>query len=419
MTSPKPSSTQTRNRSGRLFVGLGALISFFTASTLGVAPAYADVAVTPSSGTFSLSGAGYGHGHGMSQYGAYGAAQKGLTWQRILAFYYPGTTLSTLKAGTTIRVWITGDSDNNLRVVPSSGLTLTDSSGGSLTLPTGSRYRVWRVTRSGAGMRLHYRTATGTWTPKATGLAAGTWTFKNTARLVRVQMPNGSAKELRGTVSFVQRTVGGRTVNRLSMESYLKSVVPSEMPTSWAANAVRSQSVAARTYAARIKVAAVAGTGYDICDTTSCQVYRGYAHISAGGVKTRYEDANGNAAIKATAGRILKYGSTVAFTQFSSSNGGHSAQGGYAYLSARVDPYDKVPAVNTWARTLTTKSIAARWPGVGTVQQLQVTKRDGDGRWGGRILLVKIIGDTKSVTVSGPTFRMALGLRSTLFTIAP
>ena len=40
-------------------------------------------------------GAGFGHGIGMSQYGAYGFAQKGAEYERILAHYYRGTRLSS------------------------------------------------------------------------------------------------------------------------------------------------------------------------------------------------------------------------------------------------------------------------------------------------------------------------------------
>ena len=44
--------------------------------------------------TFVITGHGWGHGVGMSQYGAYGYAQHGSTYQQILAHYYPGTTLA-------------------------------------------------------------------------------------------------------------------------------------------------------------------------------------------------------------------------------------------------------------------------------------------------------------------------------------
>ena len=44
--------------------------------------------------TFVIRGHGYGHGVGMGQWGAYGAAKAGLTYDKILAFYYPGTKLA-------------------------------------------------------------------------------------------------------------------------------------------------------------------------------------------------------------------------------------------------------------------------------------------------------------------------------------
>ena len=43
--------------------------------------------------TFVISGRGWGHGVGMAQWGAYGYAQRGWTYDKILAHYYTGTTL--------------------------------------------------------------------------------------------------------------------------------------------------------------------------------------------------------------------------------------------------------------------------------------------------------------------------------------
>jgi stage II sporulation protein D len=46
---------------------------------------------------FQVSGRGFGHGLGMSQYGAYGLARQGYTYQQILAHYYTGTTLARIQ----------------------------------------------------------------------------------------------------------------------------------------------------------------------------------------------------------------------------------------------------------------------------------------------------------------------------------
>ncbi|RYE77463.1 MAG: hypothetical protein EOO74_06850, partial [Myxococcales bacterium] len=65
-------------------------------------------------GNLPLQGHGYGHGHGMSQYGAAGAASKGLNESQILAFYYPGTRLATFTAN--VAVLISADTTDDLIV---------------------------------------------------------------------------------------------------------------------------------------------------------------------------------------------------------------------------------------------------------------------------------------------------------------
>src|SRR5207247_6871584 len=56
--------------------------------------------------TFFISGHGWGHGIGMSQYGAYGYAQHGWTYDRIVKHYYTGTTIGKATR-TPVRVLLT------------------------------------------------------------------------------------------------------------------------------------------------------------------------------------------------------------------------------------------------------------------------------------------------------------------------
>lgn len=56
----------------------------------------ANFSVTYASGTFTFSVKGYGHGVGMSQVGAISMAEQGESYTRILSWYYPGSSLSTL-----------------------------------------------------------------------------------------------------------------------------------------------------------------------------------------------------------------------------------------------------------------------------------------------------------------------------------
>ena len=366
--------------------------------------AYAESAISPKSGNFTVRGSGFGHGWGMSQYGAYGAARKGLGWEQILGFYYPGTKLTKMASGTKLRVWVTGDNDGTLRVRPASGLTVSDSNGEKFKVPKGSKYRSWRISRSGSGYKLTYRNSSGNNVSVSTGLSSGTWSFSSSSKIIEVIMPSGSVRPYRGSVALVKRGSSGRTVNRVSLEDYVKGVVASEMPTSWHPEAVRAQTVAARSYAVRIRDF-YSYDGYDICDTTACQVY--------GGINR--ETSAGNAAVKATNGTIVTYKGAAALTQFASSNGGHSAQGDHPYLAPRPDPYDSVIKSQAWTRTVSAKSIASRWS-VGTVKKLQITSRDGAGAWGGRVNSIKIIGSKKTITITGYSFYRAYDLRSRLFT---
>ena len=148
-------------------------------------------------------------------------------------------------------------------------------------------------------------------------------------------------------------------MNVLSMDDYVKGVVPREMPASWDPDAVRSQAVAARTYAAFDR-AAHPTRSYQTCDTTSCQVY--------GGVGA--EDSRGNAAVVATADQVLNYRGKPAFTQFGSSSGGWLAAGSQPYLVAKADPYDgwSGNGVHTWSTTITRTAIQRAWPSLGTLQ---------------------------------------------------
>lgn len=79
----------------------------------------------------------------------------------------------------------------------------------------------------------------------------------------------------RGMLTFSVNGATMTAVNVIGLEEYLYGVVPSEMPQSYHAEALKAQSVAARTYA-MTKLGAHTGSGYQLCDTTSCQVYKGY-----------------------------------------------------------------------------------------------------------------------------------------------
>jgi stage II sporulation protein D len=371
-------------------------------SLAAVTPAQAvEVYPRPLNSTITISGHGYGHGHGMSQWGAYGAAAVGkLSWQSILAFYYPGTRLLNL-GNPTIRVRLDAVGSGILYVFNVAGLRLA---GSALPAPsTGiSQYRVRSTT---SGLQVDKLTAAG-WS--AYRAATSPAVFSSDTTLVDVKLASGARRAYRGSIYANRASAASVTpVSVLPMESYLRAVVPAEMPASWHANAVRSQAVAARSYASYDRAHAPVGRAWDTCDTTSCQMYSG---VPA-------ESAASNAAVSATAGQTLTYGGTAAFTQFGAADGGWTAAGGQPYLVARADPYDGAIAnsANSWSTSITASRIQAIWPSIGTYRQLRILTRDGHGQWGGRVLSAAIDGSRGSVTVSGATIRSAFGLRSEWF----
>ena len=356
-------------------------------------------------------GHGFGHGHGMSQYGAYGAALQGLSHKQILDFYYPGTAWSEVKGK--VRVLITADTSADLVVSPAAGLTLRDRGDGTTyELPEIDKVKRWRLNVENGKTVVGYLTDRWTrWSPgdretlKGDGelFAAGPLTLWTPA----------GARSYRGVLRAASPSSGSNdrdTVNVLSMDSYVQGVIPAEMPASWATEAVKAQAVAARTYASWSRAQNL-NRYYQICDTTSCQVYGG-----VGG-----EDPRSNEAVKATARQILTHGGKPAFTQFSASSGGWTSAGSVPYLPAQEDPYDghdRNP-VHEWEVTVDAGRLEKAYPAIGTLQRIRVVSRDGNGEWRGRIWAIELDGSAADRTMSGDSFRWMFGLRSSWFTIEP
>lgn len=383
--------------------------------------ASAEVVVRPSDGVLRVKGHGFGHGRGMSQYGARGAAEKGLTYKQILDFYYPGTSLGSL-ADSSITVRATGDTDGITQVAAQSGLQLSSGSNATArTLPTNIGATSWRTstTSNGTTATLQYHVQSGgVWTWKDYDLLGngGTLTppvtFSNSSS-GRVRLLLGSYyREYIGSVIAARYNGTHYSVVKTTMETYLRGVVPSEMPASWSTEAVKAQSVAARTYAANQRASSPSGRPYQTCDSTSCQVFHGYAdYDTSGALLTARTNSLSDAAIKATAGVTVMYGGKPAFTEFSASNGGYSVAGDVPYLVAKKDPYDGLNnPVHDWTASVTVATIEKAHPSIGRLASLHVV-RDGNGDWGGRPDTITLVGSTGSETISGSQFSSEAGFR--------
>lgn len=362
---------------------------------------HAEVYPVPDDGVYDVTGGGWGHRIGMSQYGAHGAGLAGLDHEEILDFYYPGTRLDTHDLGQ-IRIGITIDNDGVTRVDHRAGLQVSHgTSGTNYALPSREQWRVRATSGNASSCVLEGRSG-GNWSSyQPPGMPTGCpVTFSSPSEgTVDLYLPSGERRVYRGSLTATHHGSSTlATVNRLPMQHYLRSVVPSEMPTSFHQEGLRTQAVAARTYAARGEN----GTSYyDTCDTTACQMYKGRGVRTSGGGITSYEFTQTTDAVNATDGQVLTYpfpgGRDLATTMYSSSTGGWTipAGAGHPYLVAQEDPYDDTPsnARHRWNAQLPATALESRYD-IHDVTRVQVTQRDGHGLWGGRILTARVEGYT-------------------------
>ena len=303
-----------------LFVAILTVVLVASGSAAGQQP-------PPSSygeAVFVVSGRGYGHGVGMSQYGAYGQALAGRTYDQILAHYYTGTQLG--KAGRKeVRVLL---AEGRRAVTVSSAVPFTavDASGLTFKLPKGS-----------LSLRADLSL------PSDAGPVAAVQPL--------VLRPGKKAplaldgRLYRGKLELVPQGAFLRVVNVVALESYLDGVVAGEVPFGWPAEVLKAQAVAARSYAI---ASLLKRKPFDLYADARSQVYLGVAG----------EKPSTTKAVDDTAGQVVLYAGKVATTYYFSTSGGKTASAadvfGFAvsYLVSRPDPWDKLSPYHRWGPVL-------------------------------------------------------------------
>src|SRR5215475_9713815 len=354
-------------------------------AALGLAGPVATPAAKPTGGAFFVSGHGWGHGVGLAQYGAYGYALHGWTYDQIVAHYYPGTELGEAPVKK-VRVLLS-PAAKSVVISSKAPFSVVDGAGKAHKLPAGQQ-------KLGPGLKLK--------------LAASAKALPSPL----VFTPGGQPLSLgsrayRGTL----RVTGGkrvRVVNVVGLESYLYGVVPSEMPDRWPAEALEAQAVVARSYALSHMNT---GSDFDMYPDTRSQMYLG---IPA-------ESPAGRDAVNATAGKVVLYDGDVADTFFFSSSGGKTANvqdvwtgsKPLPYLVSVPDPYDTLSPYHNWGpiqfgAAQLGKKLGAR----GTLLDVRT-----DAAPSGRVRTLTLVGTKGTKTISGSTARAVMGLRSTWFTI--
>ncbi len=375
-------------------------------------------------------GRGYGHGVGMSQYGAKGRALAGQTTEQILAHYYQGATAGTIALDTSVRVRVlkafTATASLPLVLYGRGGAWTMD--GVTASFPKDAKVTVtpstsggttsWKVkVTSSAGTVLRDAATTGLVMRPAAGSAGA-------ATLLQVFSKPSSFDTYRGIIRVRLDTTAPtlNVINELQLETYLRGVVPAEMPSSWPGAALRVQAIAARSYAARRL--RPGESYYDVSDDTSSQVYHGQEG----------ESASTDTAIAATAGVVLKSGSTIANALFHSAGGGATEDnenvfvsstgvkvaGPVSYLRGSADrrpdgsAYDDASPYATWVTKTYTRKQLSDWfaddsrTNVGSLTALDLRDRGVSGR----LISVTLIGSAGTKKVSGDVFRSVFNVHN-------
>ena len=350
-----------------------------SATTATTATTTSTVLTSPAASVLVISGHGWGHGLGLSQWGAYGYAKHGWSYDRILTHYYSGTTLGPAKVAT-VRVLLSSKKKTSLNSIVA--WSVTDAAGTTVQLDPGQL-----VLKSKLAI-------------------AGHDTLQSPFTFVGKQPLVVDGKPYRGKIIVSSDGKHLQVLDSVAIEAYLKGVVPSEMPSTWAPEALKAQAVAARSYA----LANVTnGRGFDLYGDTRSQVY--------GGVDA--ESPSASDAVDATKGQVVLYNGKVADTLFFSTSGGRTASAAEStgvaipYLVSVADPYDTASPYHNWGPVLLDATkVVNQLKLAAPISDLQTTTGPS-----GRVGTVTIVSDDDSqVTLTASQLRGELELRSTWFT---
>ncbi|MED2970920.1 SpoIID/LytB domain-containing protein [Fictibacillus sp. B-59209] len=342
--------------------------------------------VSPAYKGYSFSGKGWGHAVGMTQWGALGMAQKGFGYHDILKYYYTGVDFKKIDT-----------SKQNIRVCLSKEKASVDLNG------TGS-YSIQDM----QGNVLFEPAAQ---TPTNVTVEDGEFLLTNGDETAYIDQPFKVVSVKGKYLSHKKMNYNGvlevsfsdnkkkriNVINRLNVETYLQGVVPSEVSSKWHPEAIKAQTLAARTYA--LKHLSPAGK-WDVYDTVDSQVYKGVGQ----------EAANVNAIINGeTKGEVITYKGALINAYFSASAGGYTVGSGFVwstdlpYLVGKPDPYDQSKyAKNWWTYELSFEEISKRAASfnIGEVVDIKIVEKKYT-----RPTKVRITGFNGTIEVSGSAFR--------------
>ena len=340
----------------RIRTNIGFLMSMIMLAGVFSSPARAANSVASVPASFTITGSGWGHGLGMSQYGAYGMALDGFTAEQIISHYYRGAKAELAETPTKLRVgllqdkkfvalqgekhpdksaggeltlWVDGVKQTNIvaantpiifeTVLVGKGAETKASVSGK-AIAQGSKLLIsWSNTKSLINL------SSGTSAKTAlSGLGTDSCTMNKCPHRYRY----GNLEITSSSIGAGDSTIDLNVVNTLRLsDQYLYGL--GEMPSSWHLEALKTQVIAARSFAL-IKSRSI--QSYCDCnlDTTDgSQVFSGFSkEFSAFGDKwvqaviETVGKSGSTAAERARSGLVIKNDKEIIAGYYSSSTGG-------------------------------------------------------------------------------------------------
>ena len=201
-------------------------------------------------------------------------------------------------------------------------------------------------------------------------------------------------------------------INLVPLEEYLRGVVSKEMSPSFPVEALKAQTVAARSFAMKNR-RRHESDGYDLCAGTHCQVYDGLSdHESIA------------RAVEETRGKILMFKGRIADANFHTDSGGMTENVSDVWGTAA--PYliavkEVFKLSEPWTVKFTAKDFSSRFgDNFGNVKSIKLSKltigkQASDRTSSGRVKSAQIVGTKKTIQLSGNDLRRKFSLPSTLF----
>ena len=223
-----------------------------------------------------------------------------------------------------------------------------------------------------------------------------------------------NGKDYFGGVQILKRGSSLTVINIAPVEEYLRGVLPKEMIQSWHIEALKAQAVAARTFVLKNRDKHKKD-GYELCNTTHCQVYNGVETFQTT-----------DRAVTETRGEVLFHGGRTVDAPFHADSGGMTESaanvwgGQVAHLQAIAE---EIKFTQAWTVKFSLYDFSSRMGAAfGDLQKvnlspLSIGKSSADRSTSGRVKFAQFVGSKKSVQMKGDEMRRKFSLPSTMFDI--